>query len=169
MDARTGEIIRIEHLATGGKGEDPDYIPTAEKRNKQPLAHCKAAEYVPELLPGGTRKDLKPLSVVQPEGTSFTVSDESLIEWQKWSFRVSFNPREGAVVHNVHYDGRSLFYRLSISEMTVPYADARYPFHRKQAFDFGDGGAGNQANNLKLGCDCLGMLSVVLFDILFNY
>lgn len=49
-------------------------------------------------------------------------------------------------------------YRMSISEMSVPYADARPPFHRKQAFDFGDGGAGNCANNLSLGCDCLGVI-----------
>lgn len=49
-------------------------------------------------------------------------------------------------------------YRLSISEMTVPYADPRGPFPRKQAFDFGDGGAGNCANNLSLGCDCLGVI-----------
>lgn len=42
----------------------------------------------------------------------------------------------------------------------MPYADARSPFHRKQAFDFGDGGAGNYANNLSLGCDCLGVIKV---------
>jgi primary-amine oxidase len=157
MDAHTGKIVRIDRLATGGKGEDPDAEVTTKGKKLQPLAHCRPAEYVPELLPNGTRKDLKPLSVIQPEGTSFTVTDESLVEWQKWAFRVTFNAREGAVIHDVHYEGRSVFYRLSISEMTVPYADARYPFHRKQAFDFGDGGAGNQSNNLKLGCDCLGM------------
>lgn len=44
----------------------------------------------------------------------------------------------------------------------MPYADARAPFHRKQAFDFGDGGAGNCANNLSLGCDCLGVIKVSL-------
>jgi hypothetical protein len=26
------------------------------------------------------------------------------------------------VLHNVTYDGRNTFYRLSVSEMTVPYA-----------------------------------------------
>lgn len=41
---------------------------------------------------------------------------------------------------------------------TVPYADPRPPFHRKQAFDFGDAGGGNMANNLALGCDCLGVI-----------
>jgi len=58
------------------------------------------------------------------------------------------------------YDGRSIFYRLSFSEMAVPYGDPRAPYHRKQAFDFGDGGAGRAANNLELGCDCLGLIKV---------
>lgn len=42
--------------------------------------------------------------------------------------------------------------------MTVPYGDPRAPFQRKQAFDFGDAGAGRAANNLALGCDCLGVI-----------
>lgn len=154
MDARNKEIIRIDRLATGGKGD-----PLNSKTHKAGvLDHCASAEYVPELLPGGTRQDLKPLNVLQPEGPSFTVRDDSLVEWQKWRFRVGFNPREGATIHDVWYNGRSLFYRMGISEMTVPYADPRYPFVRKQAFDFGDGGAGHCANNLSLGCDCLGVI-----------
>jgi primary-amine oxidase len=70
----------------------------------------------------------------------------------------SFNPRECAVLHDIRYDGRSVLYRLSLSEMTVPYGDPRPPFHRKQAFDLGDAGAGQAANNLTLGCDCLGVI-----------
>jgi primary-amine oxidase len=154
MDWVKQDIIRIEELATGGKGDglsDKTHLPGV-------LDHCKPAEYVPELLPGGTRKDLKELSVLQPNGPSFSIDDESLIQWQKWRFRVTFNPREGAVLHDLRYDGRSVLYRLSISEMTVPYADPRPPFHRKQAFDFGDGGLGNCVNNLELGCDCLGVI-----------
>ncbi|KAH8703609.1 putative copper amine oxidase [Talaromyces proteolyticus] len=154
MDYHKREIVRIDRLATGGKGDGL----TQESWRGNIVDHCSQSEYIPELLPNGTRKDLKALNVLQPDGPSFKVTDESLIEWQKWRFRVGFNPREGATIHDVCYDGRSVFYRLSISEMTVPYADARYPFHRKQAFDFGDGGAGNFANNLSLGCDCLGVI-----------
>lgn len=114
MDFETREIVRIDELATGGAGDS--LLPKAP-RTGSVIDHCGPAEYVPELLPGGTRRDLKPLSVIQPEGPSFSVTDESLIEWQKWRFRVSFNPREGAVIHDVHFDGRSVLYRLSISEM----------------------------------------------------
>ena len=42
--------------------------------------------------------------------------------------------------------------------MNIPYADPRHPFHKKSAFDLGDAGAGVMANNLKLGCDCLGAI-----------
>ncbi|KAF2436898.1 copper amine oxidase [Tothia fuscella] len=154
MDWVKRTIISIEELATGGNGD-----PLSGKTHAAGvLDHCHAAEYVPELLPGGTRTDLRELNVVQPNGPSFSVTDDNLIEWQKWRFRVTFNPREGAVLHDICYDGRSILYRLGISEMTVPYADPRPPFHRKQAFDFGDGGIGNCTNNLELGCDCLGVI-----------
>jgi primary-amine oxidase len=154
MDYAKKEIIRIDELATGGKGD-----PLIGKTHKAGvLDHCRSSEYVPELLTQEPRKDLKELNVVQPDGASFTVTDQNLIEWQKWRFRVTFNPREGVVLHDVYYDSRSVLYRLSFSEMTVPYADPRPPFHRKQAFDFGDGGLGHCMNNLELGCDCLGVI-----------
>jgi primary-amine oxidase len=153
MDFYKREIVRIDRLATGGKSDALD----AKTASKNIIDHCKTSEYVPELLKNGTRNDLKPLNVLQPEGPSFSVNG-GLIEWQKWRFRVSFNPREGAVLHDIHFAGRSVIHRLSVSEMTVPYADPRGPFPRKQAFDFGDGGAGNCANNLSLGCDCLGVI-----------
>lgn len=46
------------------------------------------------------------------------------------------------------------------------WTDPRYPYHRRQAFDLGDAGAGLTANNLKLGCDCLGHISY--FDALLT-
>lgn len=113
MDAVTKEIVRVDELATGGnkdKFEGKTHLPEV-------IEHCQSSEYVPELLPGGTRKDLKPLSVLQPNGASFTVSEGNLIEWQKWRMRVTFNSREGAVIHDIRYQGRSVLYRLSFSEM----------------------------------------------------
>lgn len=113
MNAITRSIIRIDKLATGGT-EDGFTVGT---HSKDILSHCKPAEYVPELLENGTRKDWKPINVVQPEGPSFSVQEESLVEWQGWRFRVGFNQREGATIHDVWYGGRSVLYRLSISEM----------------------------------------------------
>jgi primary-amine oxidase len=153
LDTYSKEIVRVDRLATGGREDGLSYGTHA----RNVLDHCAPAEYVPELLSQPLRADIKPLSVIQPDGPSFQVSN-NLVEWQKWRFRIGFNPREGATLHDVRYDGRSVLYRLSISEMTVPYGDPRPPFHRKQAFDFGDAGAGRAANNLSLGCDCLGVI-----------
>lgn len=166
MDMATKELIRVDRLATGGKG-DGLYPGMAGDGAKKVFAHGQSAEYVPELLDGPLREGLKPIDITQPEGASFKVHSDNLVEWQKWRFRLSFTPREGAVLHDVCYDGRPVLFRLSFSEMTVPYGDPRPPFHRKQAFDFGDGGIGRAANNLKLGCDCLGAihyLSAVVTD-----
>ena len=49
------------------------------------------------------RHDLKPLEITQPEGPSFEV-DGQVIRWQKWKMRVSVNPVEGLVLHDVRYD-----------------------------------------------------------------
>jgi len=159
VSAESMQVIRIDHMPMG-----KDHTTT----ETQPWVPRPANEYIPEQ--NELRTDLKPLNVTQPEGASFTVTEQGtsqVIEWQKWSFRVGFNQREGMVLYDVRYDGRNLFYRLSLSDMNIPYADPRHPFHKKSAFDLGDAGAGSTANNLKLGCDCLGSihyLSAVLAD-----
>ncbi|KAJ4181471.1 hypothetical protein NW767_013522 [Fusarium falciforme] len=145
------KVVRIDTMPTGA---DNTIKPPA------PYQPTPANEYIPEAQE--LRKDLKPLRVLQPEGASFTVTPVGetghVLEWQKWNFFIGFNQREGMVLYNVKYDGRPLFYRLSLSDMTVPYADPRHPFHKKSAFDLGDVGAGTTANNLQLGCDCLGSI-----------
>ena len=105
-------------------------------------------EYLHALQQNPPRTSLKPYQVVQPEGASFTVKGY-LIEWEKWRFRVGFNWREGLTLHDLSFMGRKAFYRLSLSELFVPYGDPRSPIHRKGAFDLGSAGAGVTANNLK--------------------
>jgi primary-amine oxidase len=159
LSTETMKVIRIDTLPTGVDNT----IKPIEPYKIQP-----PNEYTPEYQK--LRTDLKPLNVIQPEGASFKVTEQgtsSVLEWQKWKFRVGFNQREGMVLYDVRYDGRSLFYRMSLSDMNIPYADPRHPYHKKSAFDLGDAGAGIMANNLKLGCDCLGSiyyLSAVLSD-----
>ncbi|ORX95352.1 copper amine oxidase [Clohesyomyces aquaticus] len=153
------KVIRVDLLPTGA---DEKIKPIEPYQIKPPN------EYISEYQK--LRTDLKPLNVIQPQGASFQVAQEgtsSVLSWQKWTFRVGFNQREGMVLYDVRYDDRSLFYRMSLSDMNIPYADPRHPFHKKSAFDLGDAGAGIMANNLKLGCDCLGSiyyLDAVLSD-----
>ena len=94
----------------------------------------------------------------------------NLIRWQRWEVRISFNYREGLVLHDVAYrDGgrlRPVLHRASLVEMAVPYADPRQPHARKCAFDVGDYGLGNCAASLELGCDCLGLIHY--FDAVLN-
>ena len=111
------------------------------------------------------RPDLKPISITQPEGASFTVKGHH-VAWQKWSVRVGFTPREGLVLHEVAYAGRPIIYRASLAEMFVPYGDPA-PTHRfKNVFDQGEYGVGWLANSLTLGCDCVG--EIFYFDGVVN-
>ncbi|KAL4874436.1 copper amine oxidase [Aspergillus karnatakaensis] len=146
FDGTTKRLLWIDNLPMG-------YDHTTSKT--QPWRRVEAVEYAHDLLNEPLRTDLKPYIVQQPQGASFQV-DGRLIQWQKWRFRVGWNVREGMVLYNITYDGRNVFYRLSLSEMTVPYGDPRKPYHRKQAFDVGDVGLGVTSNQLSLGCDCLG-------------
>lgn len=95
INPHTGELIRIDFLPTGKDN--------TVNKNPGPWKPRLANEYIPE---GQTkiRDDLKPLNVIQPEGASFKVSEQGtsqVIQWQKWSFRVGFNAREGMVLYNV--------------------------------------------------------------------
>lgn len=158
IDCVTHKIVRIDIMPTGLDTK----IKTIDEL--EPWQPAPPSEYVPEAIGDASayREDLKPLRVVQPEGASFKVEEFSemgrRVTWQKWDMKVGFNQREGMVLYDVHYDGLPLFYRLSLSDMAIPYADPRHPFHKKQAFDLGDVGAGIMANNLQLGCDCLGSI-----------
>lgn len=73
-----------------------------------------------EYLEQSVRKEkLAPLLITQPEGPSFDVNGGH-VSWQKWAFRVSFNAREGLVLHDLAYAGRSIVARASFVEMAVP-------------------------------------------------
>ncbi|KAI4091767.1 MAG: hypothetical protein LQ344_003871 [Seirophora lacunosa] len=151
VDTIEWKVIRIDLLPSGSDHST---------KEPQPLKIQPPNEYDPDYQQ--LRTDLKPLNVIQPEGASFKITQIGetgrVVEWQKWFLRVGFNQREGMVLHDVRYDNRSIFYRMALSDMVIPYADPRHPFHKKAAFDLGDVGAGVMANNLKLGCDCLGSI-----------
>jgi primary-amine oxidase len=145
VDLRKMEVTRIEDFGV---------VPLP------PEAGNWAREYL-----GEPRSDLKPLLISQPEGPSFTVEGYE-VRWQRWRFRIGFNPREGLVLHTIGYrDGdseRAILHRASVCEMVVPYGDPDEASYRKNAFDIGEYGIGSMANSLAMGCDCLG--AVRYFD-----
>lgn len=149
FEAFTKKFIRMDYLPSGF---DATTVPT------QPWQEVPCVEYHPDLNgEDTTQRIIKPLLINQPDGPSFSM-EGSKVKWQGWEFRVASSAREGFAVYDVHFKGRQVFYRISLSEMTVPYGDPRAPYHRKQAFDLGDCGFGVNGNTLNLGCDCLGYI-----------
>jgi primary-amine oxidase len=146
VNLNTMEVIRVE---------DYGYVPLP------PNAGNYAANRMEKF-----RDDIKPIEITQPEGPSFTVNGYE-VSWQKWNFVIGFNPREGLTLHALNYNDngekRSILYRVSLSEMVVPYGDPTDTQKRKNAFDSGEYGMGTCANSLELGCDCVGYIKY--FDV----
>ncbi|KAL7529699.1 hypothetical protein ACHAWF_003087 [Thalassiosira exigua] len=154
VDLNSKTVVRIDGLDR----DPPPKIPMTRANYHRDLIGTNS------YLQRQWRSDrLKELTVVQPEGPSFAVSENNLVEWQGWSLRVGFNYREGLVLHDVRYAGRRILNRASLVEMAVPYGDPNPPYTRKCAFDVGDYGLGYCANSLELGCDCLGHIHY--FDV----
>ncbi|KIO07028.1 hypothetical protein M404DRAFT_14957 [Pisolithus tinctorius Marx 270] len=180
IDSLAGKVIHIDFPPSWRKKSDGDVelsvsttqplplsddsFPVANRaRIPPPLA---PHDFLPDLMEKADpnykeRDDLKPLHVVQPEGVSFKMKGH-VLEWQKWKMHIAFSHREGIVLSTITYNDdreiRPIFYRLSIAEMVVPYGAPEYPHPRKFAFDSGEYGMGTVANELSLGCDCLGKI-----------
>ena len=110
---------------------------------------------------GPPMEGLKPIEITQPEGPSFTVDGEH-IEWTNWSLDISYDQREGLILRKLTYQGRDVMYRASINEMVVPYGDPSPNRYWQNYFDTGEYVFGRYANELTLGCDCLG--EIYYFD-----
>ncbi|WP_067453538.1 primary-amine oxidase [Actinomadura macra] len=111
--------------------------------------------------PARLRDTQKPIEITQPEGASFTVTDD-VVEWENWRFRVGFDAREGLTLHQLSFGGRPVVYRASIAEMVVPYGDPSPTRFWQNYFDAGEYLLGQSANPLARGCDCLG--EIYYFD-----
>jgi primary-amine oxidase len=138
VDRDTGEVIEVQ---------DGEVVPVPQDPGRYDAASM------------GELRELKPLTILQPDGPGFTV-DDGCLRWGPWQLRVSLHPIEGLVLHEVHYlDGgrpRPILYRASVAEMVVPYGSTSLNHWWKNAFDAGDVGLGKMTGSLELGCDCLG-------------
>ncbi|KAK0481341.1 copper amine oxidase [Armillaria novae-zelandiae] len=179
VDANAEEVLHIDfpphykNTANGATLSVPStkfpelsedvFAATSRPRIPPPL---KPFDFLPDLMQKNEenlkpRDDIKPLHIVHPEGGSFKL-DENELEWQNWKMHISFTHREGIALSTITYNDngeiRPIVYRLSLAEMVVPYGAPEYPHLRKFAFDSGEYGMGTMANELSLGCDCVGQI-----------
>ena len=117
------------------------HIDVPERRrplNKAPPSNYHAAATQSEKKPThpdgttGFRNDIKPINITQPEGVSFKLDGHTLT-WMNWRVHVGFNYREGIVLNDVRFwdrdqgKERSIFWRVSLAEMVVPYGNPEHP------------------------------------------
>jgi primary-amine oxidase len=124
----------------------------------------ESGDYRDPAVRGPERTSLKPISITQPDGVSFTLED-GVLRWENWSVRVGFNGREGLTLHQLAFrDGgveRPVMYRGSIAEMVVNYGDTSPTNAWQNYYDVSEYQFGRLANSLELGCDCLGDITYV--------
>lgn len=149
VDTEKEEVLAVDVRRVNGE------------RTKMPAGQHN---YLPEFIGSGYVADrLKPIDITQPQGVSFRMRGNEL-EWAGYKMHIGFNYREGLVLSDVRIDDqhskreRTLFNRISVVEMVVPYGHPDPPHQKKHAFDVGEYGSGLMTNSLKLGCDCKGAI-----------
>jgi primary-amine oxidase len=103
-----------------------------------------------------TRTGLKKLTVSQPDGPSFQL-DGHAVTWQNWHFRIGYGWREGLILHQIGYEDkgvvRPIIYRLSQTEIFVPYGLPDRTWVWRDAFDVGEYNLGQYGEPLAAGVD----------------
>lgn len=152
VDTEKAEVLAVDIRRVNGE------------RTKVPL---EEHNYMPDFIGKDYQQGrLKPIDISQPQGVSFRMSGNEIF-WAGLKMHIGFNYREGIVLSDVRIDDqaegreRSLFNRISVVEMVVPYGNPDPPHHRKHAFDVGEYGTGLMTNSLKLGCDCKGVIHYI--------
>jgi primary-amine oxidase len=93
--------------------------------------------------------DPKPIVIMQPQGSSFTIKGQEVIA-PNWRFRFGIDNREGLVIYDVRFvengKERKIMYRGSMPEMVVPYGgpgllQAAYNFFDAGEYRMGQAGA----------------------------
>ncbi|HEY0156154.1 MAG TPA: hypothetical protein VGF28_02565 [Thermoanaerobaculia bacterium] len=124
--------------------------------NQREAVHMTNTVVAPVSLESGNaevrRTGLQPIRISQPNGGGFTVTGR-LVRWQNWQFYVVLHPREGLVLYDVRYEDagrlRPIAYRLSLSEIYVPYGVADPNWEWRTAFDVGEYNLGMYAQALE--------------------
>ncbi|XP_016468593.2 amine oxidase [copper-containing] gamma 2 [Nicotiana tabacum] len=103
---------------------------------------------------------LKPISIEQPNGPSFTIEDNHIVKWANWEFHLKPDPRAGVIISRVMVQDpdtgkmRNVMYKGFTSELFVPYMDPSDAWYFKTYMDAGEYGFGLQAMPLDPLNDC---------------
>ncbi|KAK4728582.1 hypothetical protein R3W88_021570 [Solanum pinnatisectum] len=103
---------------------------------------------------------LKPISIEQPNGPSFTIENNHLVKWANWEFHLKPDPRAGVIISRAMVQDpdtgkmRNVMYKGFTSELFVPYMDPSDAWYFKTYMDAGEYGFGLQAMPLDPLNDC---------------
>ncbi|KAK6783184.1 hypothetical protein RDI58_020981 [Solanum bulbocastanum] len=103
---------------------------------------------------------LKPISIEQPNGPSFTIENNHLVKWANWEFHLKPDPRAGVIISQAMVQDpdtgkmRNVMYKGFTSELFVPYMDPTDAWYFKTYMDAGEYGFGLQAMPLDPLNDC---------------
>ncbi|OMO61209.1 Copper amine oxidase [Corchorus capsularis] len=124
-----------------------------------PVPKAKGTDYRESEQRAPFGPELKRITVVQPDGPSFTI-DGNRVRWANWDFHLSFDARVGPIISSASiYDiekgkFRRVMYRGFVSELFVPYMDLTEEWYYRTFFDAGEYGYGLCAVPLQPLRDC---------------
>ncbi|KAL2469908.1 Copper amine oxidase family protein [Abeliophyllum distichum] len=124
-----------------------------------PVPKAEGTDYRESMQKSPFDSKLKGITVVQPDGPSFTI-DGHTIRWANWEFHLAFDMRAGPIISLASiYDpekdeNRWVMYRGFISELFVPYMDLTEEWYYRVFFDEGEYGFGLCALPLEPLRDC---------------
>ncbi len=134
VDSETGEVVSVID-------NDPFPLPTV------------TPAFTPEL-----QAPLKPMGMVQPEGSNVSVTDGSRLSWANWAMHLRADKRAGLIISRVTFnDGkrtRDIAYQMNVSEMFVPYMDPDPTWSYRTFIDAGEFGLGTLISPLESDVDC---------------
>ncbi|TXG72045.1 hypothetical protein EZV62_000624 [Acer yangbiense] len=116
------------------------------------------------------RPPLNGITVVQPDGPSFTV-DGRIIRWADWEFHLSFDARAGLIISLASIFDleiqmyRQVVYKAHVSELFVPYMDPTKDWYYRTFLDAGEYGYGLSTLPLEPFRDC--PANAVFMDVYF--
>jgi primary-amine oxidase len=101
---------------------------------------------------------LKPIGMVQPQGSNIIIVNNSQINWANWTMHLRPDKRAGLIVSRVTFnDGkklRDIAYQMNVSEMFVPYMDPDTTWSYRTFIDAGEFGLGTLISPLEPDVDC---------------